>query len=260
MESNEMTTGVRRMDTSYEVATATRTGLRDTNADAVLVDEAAGLFAVSDGMCDTPASGVAANTVLQAVGELFLEPWTTINPAERSLKEAEGRLYLGIVQAHRRILAPSRPRRERIGATFAGVVACGGFLCVGHVGDSRSYIVRPYKGTMARLTEDHTVLVRRIQQGMQRDEAVKQPDAHQLTQVLGVNRTIKLATSVQRWEPGDIVLLCTDGVSDQIDKRVIADIVFDARDLVTAAQDLVDLATAGTGLDNSTVILVRRAR
>jgi len=260
IQRSAVTTGVRLKSSSYDVATATRTGLRRTNADAVWIDQPAGFFAVSDGMLDTPASGIVAQRVLDAVSELFLEPWTSVDPTERSTQEAAGRLHLGVLQAHRRIWVPSRPRRERIGATFVGVVDCGGVLCVGHVGDSRSYLLRPFKGTMAGLTEDDTVLSLAMRGGMSREEAVRQPDAHTLTQVLGVNRGANLVTSTRRWELGDIVILCTDGLSDHLETDVMAEMVLDATDLTSAAQSLVDQATSSKGLDNATVVLVRWAR
>ena len=86
-----------------EAAAATHAGQRDTNADAYVIDEAAGLFAVGDGMGDTPRSGLVARMALDAVREMFLPPWSILPAADRSPAEAAERMYLGVLQAHRRI-------------------------------------------------------------------------------------------------------------------------------------------------------------
>jgi protein phosphatase len=260
IEERAPTSCVRPKGTLFEVATATRTGLRNTNADAALVDEDAGFFAVSDGIGDTLASGLVAQTALGAIREMFLEPWSSVQPTQRSVDEAKGRLYLGVLQAHRRIFAPWRAREERVGTTFACVVACGGAICVGHTGDSRVYLLRPNKGTMVRLTRDDTVFEEAIRLGAPPEDAAQRPDARKLTRALGVSQTVNINPFTRRWEPGDIAMVCTDGVSDQLAEHVIADIVLDSSDLSTAAQILVDRATEGVGVDNSTVVLVRRAR
>jgi serine/threonine protein phosphatase PrpC len=261
MESETVgcTSGVRTRHARYDVATATRTGLRCANADATLVDDDAGLFAIGDGMGDTLAAGLVAKMALEAVRELFLEPWSSVPPDQRSAIEASTRLSLGVLQAHRRINAPSRARAERIGTTFAGVVACGSSLCVGHVGDSRVYILRRRTGTLTQLTVDDTVLSEAIREGTPPHEAATLPDAHKLTRVLGVRQRVDLRPSIWPWESGDIAMLCTDGVSDQVRGGAIAAILFGAVDLRTAAHQLVDVATAGVGLDNSTVVLLRAA-
>jgi protein phosphatase len=162
------------------------------------------------------------------------------------------------MQAHGRIYAPWLPRAARTGATFAGVVDCGESFAVGHVGDSRAYLLRASKGRLAQLTADHTVAIDAHRRGAHRDAALLLPDAHNLTQAIGVRYAATLETGLRRWEPGDTVLLCTDGLSDHLDSESIANILFDGPDLGKAADRLVDRAIEVGGSDNATVVLVHR--
>jgi serine/threonine protein phosphatase PrpC len=105
-----------------EAAAATRIGRRQTNADAFLIDEAAGLYAVADGMGDTPVSGLVARKALEAVQQMFGARWPSLPLAERTPAEARARITQGIWQADFRVHAPYVPRSKRIGTTFAGIV------------------------------------------------------------------------------------------------------------------------------------------
>jgi serine/threonine protein phosphatase PrpC len=254
-------TSVRSDELQVEAAVATHTGPRATNADAYLLDEAAGLFAVSDGMGDTPRSSLVARMALDAVREMFLPPWSILPAADRCASEAAERMYLGVAQAHGRLYVPGRGRDQRIGATFAGVVACGGgLLCVGHVGDSRVYLLQRRGGRVWRLTEDHTVVGDARRCGERDHDVSRNADDHALTRMIGATRAAEVEPIVRGWKPGDVVLVCSDGVSDWLDFPAVVDLVLDAGDLGDVAQRLVDGALAAGGCDNATAVLVRRAR
>jgi PPM family protein phosphatase len=260
MEAHESApaSGVRTRDVQIQVAVATHIGRRTTNADAFVLDEVAGLYAVSDGMGDTLRSSLIAQMALAAVREVFREPWVSYAPAERSVDEAKRRILLGVEQAHGRLLLPWWARGERIGTTFAGVVVCGEHLVIGHVGDSRVYLLRASKGRLTQLTQDHTVAGNALGRGTPADAAARLPNADALTQMIGMRRFVGLRPIVRRWEPGDIALLCTDGVSNRLGADVLADVVLDSPEPGEAAQRLVDHAIQAGGGDNATVVLVHR--
>ncbi len=241
-----------------ETASATHIGRRSTNADAVLSDAAAGLYAVADGMGDQPRSSRVARMALETVRAFFVGTWTTLRSSERSVEEAADRLVLGIEQAHFRIHAPWMPRVARLGTTFAGVVVCGDHLCVGQVGDSRIYLIRGSKGGLAQIGEDHTVAQEARHGGMAAERAADLPDAHKLTQILGFRRRVVIEPLLRRWEPGDAVLLCTDGLSDCLQSEAIASIVLDVANVDTAVQTLVDQAVERGATDNASAVLLRR--
>ena len=249
---------VQRTELPLEVAVASHAGRRNTNADAYAVHRAAGFFAVADGLGDSPRSAIVARMAIEAIGELFLGGWALHSPAERTPREAGERLQLGVLQAHARLYVPGRSKEQRIGTTFAGVVACGGELCVGHVGDSRVYLLRRSKARLARLTEDHTLQGDAIRRGMPHDRAAALPNAHALTRMLGVTRNTDLELVLHRWEPGDIVLVCTDGVSDRVELEALATILLDVEDLTEAARTIIGRTNDLGGWDNATALLVRR--
>ena len=242
-----------------EVAAATHIGGRKTNADAILLDHAADLRGVADGKGDGPSSACVAQAGLSAIRALFPQPWVLLPPPERCPQEARDRLLMGMACAHGRLLVPwRRPTRERIGTTFAGVVVCGELLAVGHIGDSRIYLLRARDGRLVQLTEDDTVAGEALRRGVPAESVGRLPDAAKLTQLLGVTRAFNPEPFVRRWEPGDTVLLCTDGVSDYLDADVLANVVLDVGDLGVAAQRLVAQAIEIGGQDNATVVLVHR--
>src|ERR1700733_3869581 len=126
-----------------EVGAATLAGARALNADAHLIDEAAGFFGVADGMHDLPRSREVALAALDIVAESFEAPWGSFPHPARTAAEAGERLMHGMACAHAQLFEPSPPRRARIGTTLAGAVACsGGMLSAAHVGNSRIYLLR----------------------------------------------------------------------------------------------------------------------
>ncbi|MFT3770150.1 MAG: protein phosphatase 2C domain-containing protein [Minicystis sp.] len=240
-----------------EVAAATSTGGRRTNADAYLIDEAAGFFAVSDAMGDTPRSGVVARMALDAVRELFLAPWADLPLEQRWPAEAGERLRIGVTQANGRLYVENRA--EPLGTTFAGAVVCSQYLCVASVGDSRVYLFRPRTGRIAKLTRDDTVLDEAVARGAPFDVAAASPNAHALTRAIGTKPALDLWPLALRWAPGDVLLLCTDGLTDFVGDGELSSLVSRSSDLGAAAARLVERAGRAGGWDNATVVLVQRA-
>jgi len=245
-------------DMQIDVAAATDIGRhRKTNADAHLVDLAAGFFAVSDGMGDTPRSGAIAKMALEAVRELFLAPWAVLPPGDRWAGEAAERLILGVMQANGRLFAEDRPEERRFGTTFAGAIVCRDHLCIGNAGDSRVYLFRPSTARIVRLTKDDTVLNDSLGRGLPYDVALAQPMAHALTRAIGIKRALDLRPAVTRWAPGDVLLACTDGVTDWLDSAAILRTLVECDELETAAHRVVERALMAGGRDNATAVLVR---
>jgi protein phosphatase len=240
-----------------EVAAATGTGQRKINADAVLIDEAAGLLAVSDGMGDEERSALVARTALDAVRERFGPPWSHLPPADRTKSEAEERFLRGVMAANDRAYALRKPEPPRIGTTFAGVVVCGDGLGVAHVGDSRVYLLRGANGKRARLTADHTLLAELMLRGVPPDVAACVPKARALTRAIGTKPAVEVQPFGVRWAAGDVVILCTDGVSDWVDAAVMEAVLTGRTGVEEAAWRLVAAATAAGGWDNASVVVAR---
>jgi protein phosphatase len=126
------------------------------------------------------------------------------------------------------------------------------------MGDSRAYLLRRSKGRMTRPKEDDTVLGDALSQGVPYAKAARLPNAHALTRMLGALSRVPALPVIRRWEPGDLVVLCTDGLSDQLDSDAIANMVLDAADLHAAAEHLVSRAIEVGGSDNATAVLLHR--
>ena len=241
-----------------EVAAATRAGRRSINADAFLIDEAAGLLAVADGMGDEEPSARVARMALDTVRERFGPPWSVLAPADRTTSEAMERFLRGVVQANRRVHEARAADRSRNGTTFTGVVVCDRSLAVAHVGDSRAYLFRGATGELVRLTEDHTVLGDSLWRGVPLETAALLPDAHALTRALGRKATVEVRPSVAPWAPGDVAVLCTDGVSDWVHVEAMTRVLAGMTDVGRAATRLLDAAGDLGGWDDATVVVARR--
>lgn len=241
-----------------DVASVTDTGRRRVNADALLCDPVADFYGVADGMGDTTRSGAVARMALEAVRELFLAPWSALPREVRAPSEALERLTLGIMQANDRLYRPRRPAAQRVGTTFAGVVLCDDIVCVAHLGDSRVGLVRRHDGRLSALTVDHTVQAEAHGPSADPRLAGLEPHPAALTRAIGRRPSVTPALRRARWEPGDVLVLSTDGVTDHVDNETIERILTETSDLVWAAMRIVGGAVERGGRDNASVILVRR--
>jgi PPM family protein phosphatase len=242
-----------------EVAVATLAGGRARNADAHLVDQAAGFFAVADGMQDLPRSREVALAALRTVDETFQAPWVLLPYAERTTEEAGERLFHGIARAHVQLFERSAPPKERIGTTFAGIVVCrGGRIVMAHVGSSRVYLLRRERRVLDRLTQDHTLLAASQLWGVPCGETATGRDARTLTQAIGATRKVDPSPAMASWEPGDIAMLCTDGVCDPVEPEELGALLLRRGALDDIAQRVVQRARDCGGCDDATAVLVRR--
>lgn len=167
-------------------------------------------------------------------------------------------LVEGIRVANRRIfrLAQARDYLAGMGTTVTAVMVAGGQLYLGHVGDSRAYLIR--KGAVYQLTEDHSLVGELVKKGdLSRDEAMVHPQRHVLTRALGIERDTEVDTGQQALEEGDRILLATDGITNLIRPEEMAQLAGPDTPLNTLVERLVDLANERGGPDNATAILVQ---
>ena len=247
-------------DLRVEVAAATDIGpRRKTNADAYFIDESAGFLGVADGMGDTSRSRAIAQSALDAVAELFLDPWSLLPFAERSIGEAAERLWLGVMQANGRLYVPRCEDAKRVGTTFVGAVLCARRFCVAHAGDSRAYVLRAGTSHLVKLTRDDTVQAEALARGVPHAVAAELPDAHALTRAIGLRASMDLRPALYPWEIGDVLLLCSDGLSNKLPPEEMVAALREFDDLERAAHSLVVRSLMAGGLDNVTAVLARRA-
>jgi serine/threonine protein phosphatase PrpC len=235
--------------TRWRYATATDTGLiRDTNQDAVFVDDSLAL--VADGMGGHAAGEIASVLTSEVVRDHFAENSTV-----------EG-LYRAIESANRAIIADARANPERLGMGTT-LIAVGlthdssGLISptLFNVGDSRAYQLRD--GALRQLSEDHSVAEEWVRMGrLTPDEALTHPRRHQLTRALGVEEKLEIDVSSIDAVSGDRILLCSDGLSNELSVDVLAELASSPTSLEEAVTGLVAAAKEAGGRDNISVVLL----
>lgn len=217
--------------------------VREVNEDAHLVDDRLALFAIADGMGGHQGGEVASWTAIEAL-RAAVAGGQPINDA--------------VQQANAAVLerAAGDPALEGMGTTMtAAVVAGGRRLLLGHVGDSRAYLWRD--GELSRLTEDHSLVEELVREGrLTREQAETHPQKAIVTRALGVDSAIDVDVYSVEVEPGDRVLLCSDGLTDMVRERDIERLLAGEPDPQRAAERLVDEANEAGGVDNVTVVVL----
>ncbi len=223
-----------------------RGNVRRENEDAAFMDARRGVFAVADGMGGHQAGEVASRIAVDAVRRMARsgEP-AGIAPMTRAVRAAHEEIV-----AH----AQAHPECAGMGTTLTAMWYAGGrFVYIAHVGDSRIYRLRD--GRLQQITQDHSLVEELVLAGLiTREEARVHPRRNIITRALGTegdNAPDMLAADVR---PGDVWLLCTDGLSSMVDDVRISRALL-ALPPERAADELVRLALSAGGRDNVTVIV-----
>lgn len=241
-----MTKGLR-----VTVHAATDVGrVREGNEDSYYAGNT--VFAVADGMGGHQAGEVASRTALEPIAELDGQMFATGEDASEAIVEA-------ITAANQAVIAEgdADPSLAGMGTTLTAAVLRDGRIHIAHVGDSRAYLVRN-DGSISQITTDHTLVEQLVQDGrLTRDDAAKHPQRSVITRAIGVEREVQPDRLPPiELEPGDQVLLCSDGLTGPVDDATIIDLLAE-EDGDAACQALIDAANEGGGTDNITVVLLR---
>ncbi len=236
----------RSAEGSMRYAALTDTGkVRENNEDAYYADGR--LFIVADGMGGHQSGEVASALAVQEF--LRYERDNRHRDPLRRLEEA--------VQAANRVLvtrAAGDSALKGMGTTFTVLLVENGAY-LGHVGDSRAYLLR--EGTLNPLTRDHSLVERMVREGrITRGEARSHPRRNVILQALGL--AVELDVDLARVDvrPGDRVLLCTDGLTARLEDAELESILGEESELWECARRLVEEANARGGEDNVTVIVI----
>jgi len=214
------------------------------------------MFMVADGMGGAAAGEIASAMAVEVVLGEMKERWMaadTHDPEQfvRSIRRAT-------VAANQQIHAFASSHTEYRGmgttATVAGLL--GDTLYVAQVGDSRAYLVRD--GVARQITKDQSLMQKLIEAGeLTEEEAAQSERRNIILQALGPEPLVKIDLTHQQVRRGDVLVLCSDGLSGQVGKDDIARIVNEEPDLVAACKHLIDRANENGGPDNITVIAAR---
>ena len=204
------------------------------------------LFAIADGMGGAQAGEVASALAAEALTDM------------QANGTGERRVAALIQEANRRVheRASTDASTSGMGTTITvALVEDDGAVTFGHVGDSRAYLLR--NGKLEQLTDDHSLVAELVRRGeLSPAEAEVHPQRSVITRALGTDPDIDVDTFTFRAQPGDLFLICSDGLSDMLDHDMIASILLTHRDdLEAASKALVQGANRAGGEDNISAVL-----
>jgi serine/threonine protein phosphatase PrpC len=234
---------------------------RAANEDSFAVVYHHGLFMVADGMGGRNAGEVASKMAIDCVREAFESVDTTWPSAagEDPGRMPSARLLIaGIQRANSRIVNLARRESDKsgMGTTFAGILVLQARVVIAHVGDSRVYRLRAKQ--LDQLTEDHSLLNEYIREGRwDPAEADAFPRPEIITRAVGADDELEVDTRIDAPVPGDVYLICSDGLSNMLDRPELAAIMLKYRDITQCGGKLIDAANRRGGSDNITAVLVR---
>lgn len=256
----------------FDTSALTDTGMvRENNEDSLLVlnseevgvksAESSGIYMVADGMGGHQAGEVASDMAIQIISETLSD----------SLNHGGGRLSPNLLigqaveKANTEIynMARSKPQLFNMGTTVTLGLRLDNRLYIGHVGDSRAYLVR--NGRIRPLTEDHSLVAQLLKEGMiSAEEAKTHPDRNKIYRCLGVSTRVDIDSyrkvGSKDWlslHRGDTLVFCTDGLSGYVSDADYLDCLLHADGAESACRELVRLANLKGGEDNISVIVVR---
>jgi serine/threonine protein phosphatase PrpC len=212
---------------------------RRRNEDAFVISPP--LFAVADGMGGAKAGEIASRLAAAAVRE------------EEGERADVGEL---IREANRRVFERARDDASAsgMGTTMTVALAENDHVTIGHVGDSRAYRLR--NGELEQLTEDHSLVAELVRSGrLSPEEAEMHPQRSVITRALGTEADVDVDTFIVDAQPGDVFLICSDGLTTMVgDERIVTAVTEHREDLERAAKQLIADANRSGGEDNVTVV------
>ncbi|MGE0622159.1 MAG: PP2C family serine/threonine-protein phosphatase [Pseudomonadales bacterium] len=235
-----------------EIVAHSDTGrVRRNNEDAYAFDPEAGVAVLADGMGGLEAGEIASRIAVE----------TILVGLREAKRLSDATVVAVIAEANRAVLEKSIEKGVEMGTTVVTFLLTQQGQClIGHVGDSRAYRVRA--GILRRLTRDHSMVQQMIDEGLMNEaEAETSPNRNVITRALGLAGQVDV--DVRSWvhTPGDLYLLCSDGLTDMVTEveiqSILADAPADEAGLASVATALVDRANDAGGHDNVSVLLIR---
>ncbi|HET7522113.1 MAG TPA: Stp1/IreP family PP2C-type Ser/Thr phosphatase [Bacillales bacterium] len=233
--------------------------IREHNEDngGVFRNDKGWFFAVvADGMGGHRAGDVASELAL----EHLKNRWEAADSLETK-EDAESWLPEVIRETNDYLLsyAGEHPECRGMGTTVVCAVCAPDFVTITHVGDSRCYVWG--KEGLRQVTKDHSLVNELLRRGeISEEEAAVHPRKHVLLQAIGTEENIRSETETVDWEPGDMVFLCSDGLTNHVGDGQLEEVLRSEKPIQEKAQDLTEMANLAGGDDNITLTLVKNAK
>lgn len=206
------------------------------------------LFIVADGMGGHNAGDMASKLAVDTMVE-------QISASEE--QQPEKLMEAAIKAANQRVLeqAATKPELEGMGTTVVAATFLEDRLVVANVGDSRLYVVGKYG--IKQITRDHSWVEEMVKRGgLGREEARNHPDKNIITRAVGVEMTVRIDFFEHRLQKNDLILMCTDGLTNMLKDEEIRDILKGRGSIEEKAEELIRMANENGGRDNISVILI----
>jgi serine/threonine protein phosphatase PrpC len=234
---------------------------RPNNEDAICIDAELGLIIVADGMGGHQAGEIASAMAVSTIPEHFRQLSAAGSAGEVTQNHflaATNRLGYCVKVANQTIFdaAKRSPQDRGMGTTCTAVVIEDDRVGIAHVGDSRCYLIR--RGQIELLTNDHSLVMEQIRSGLiSKDDEIARSAQNILTRSLGIARQVKVDLDEHPLFPGDVLLLCSDGLGRELGDDEILQVVNEMPDPGELAKRLIQLANEAGGRDNVTVAAAR---
>ncbi|MDD5167793.1 MAG: Stp1/IreP family PP2C-type Ser/Thr phosphatase [Syntrophales bacterium] len=235
--------------------------VRLNNEDSYYANDEIGLFVVADGMGGHASGEIASKMTVDIIRDYFKgsgknQP-VQIGPYMRDYSDVTNRLASAIRLANMAVYEASlsSPELQGMGTTVAAIQIAGNRLSIAHIGDSRVYLIRAEN--IEQLTDDHSVVYEQIKRNLiSKEDASKSEIRNILTRALGISDDAEVDLAEMTLSPGDILLLCSDGLNGMVDDTDILSIILASDDPPAACKKLIAAANANGGKDNITVVLI----
>lgn len=228
---------------------------RNTNQDSVFCSDCKvgllpNLYIVADGMGGHNAGDLASKFCVDSFINVLrgIDKGTIINSMEYAIRETNDRLIA---------MSKERPELEGMGTTFVAATVEENVAYILNVGDSRLYLIN--SNGIEQITEDHSLVEEMVKNGeLERKKARNHPNKNIITRALGVSASIIPDFFETNIEAGDLLLLCSDGLTSMVDDKVIHSILSNRNEaLEKKVEKLLDIANANGGEDNISIVAVQ---
>ncbi len=206
------------------------------------------LFVVADGMGGHNAGEYASRFTVDKVVEVI---------SQNGQQEPVAAMKEALTEANSQLLeeAGADPSKSGMGTTVVAATVIGDLLHVANIGDSRLYVID--HEAIRQITRDHSLVEEMVRLGeMDKAAAKVHPDKNIITRAIGVTRELAVDFFEVKLRPEDMILLCSDGLTNMVEDEEIKEIVLEQKNIVEKAEKLINTANENGGKDNITVILI----
>ncbi len=237
----------------------TSIGGRKTNQDALLLLEEKGVFVIADGAGGHNAGEVASGMVVAGVAKYIEENPLSVGSEQPAIQK----YFSDMIQTINKCVYEESIKYDgcdKMATTMIVVYIDKKDSCAYafNIGDSRVYVMKSQEQELIQITEDHTFVNELVKRGeMTKDKIAEHPMHHVITRAIGGQNAVKIDVHKVKYKPGDIFMLCTDGLYNEVTDEEIFEIVTENKTMQEVAEKLVETANIKKSHDNITAICVK---